>query len=87
VGKSEPMGQIFGQIDEVSGININVFIGGESGTGEELVAKAINFNSTYKTEKFIALILVLSLKRCREMNFSVTKRGPLPGHMIPVRAS
>jgi DNA-binding NtrC family response regulator len=49
------MGQIFGQIDEVSGININVFIGGESGTGNELVAKAIHFNSTYNTVNFIAI--------------------------------
>ena len=53
VGQSEPMSQIFGQIDEVSGININVFIGGESGTGKELVAKAIHFNSTYKTENLL----------------------------------
>ena len=55
VGQSEPMSQIFGQVDEVSGININVFIGGESGTGKELVAKAIHFNSTYKTGNFIAI--------------------------------
>ena len=55
VGQSDAMQQVFAQIDEVSGININVFVHGESGTGKDLVAKALHFNSAYKTGDFVAI--------------------------------
>ena len=55
IGQSDAMKQVFAQIDEVSAININVFVHGESGTGKELVAKALHFNSAYKTGDFVAI--------------------------------
>ena len=55
VGQSDVMNQVFAQIDEVSGININVFVHGESGTGKDLVAKALHFNSAYKMGDFVAI--------------------------------
>jgi len=79
VGQSEPMRQIFGQIDEVSGININVFIGGESGTGKELVAKAIHFNSTYKTGNFVAINCGAIPEMLQENEFFGHEKGAFTG--------
>ncbi|MBT7522082.1 MAG: sigma-54-dependent Fis family transcriptional regulator, partial [Nitrospina sp.] len=79
VGKSESMRQIFGQINEVSGININVFIGGESGTGKELVAKAIHFNSTYKTGNFIAINCGAIPETLQENEFFGHEKGAFTG--------
>jgi len=79
VGQSEPMRQIFGQIDEVSGININVFIGGESGTGKELVAKAIHFNSTYKTGNFVAINCGAIPETLQENEFFGHEKGAFTG--------
>jgi transcriptional regulator with PAS, ATPase and Fis domain len=79
VGQSEPMRQIFGQIDEVSEININVFIGGESGTGKELVAKAIHFNSTYKTGNFIAINCGAIPETLQENEFFGHEKGAFTG--------
>jgi len=73
------MSQIFGQIDEVSEININVFIGGESGTGKELVAKAIHFNSTYKTGNFIAINCGAIPETLQENEFFGHEKGAFTG--------
>ncbi|MZH13743.1 MAG: sigma-54-dependent Fis family transcriptional regulator [Nitrospinae bacterium] len=79
VGQSEPMRQIFGQIDEVSGININVFIGGESGTGKELVAKAIHFNSAYKSGDFVAINCGAIPEDLQENEFFGHEKGAFTG--------
>ncbi|MBT5470922.1 MAG: sigma-54-dependent Fis family transcriptional regulator [Nitrospina sp.] len=79
VGNSEPMRQIFGQVDEVSGININVFIGGESGTGKELVAKAIHFNSAYKSGDFVAINCGAIPEELQENEFFGHEKGAFTG--------
>ncbi|MEK9627863.1 MAG: sigma-54 dependent transcriptional regulator [Nitrospinota bacterium] len=79
VGQSEPMRQVFGQIDEVSGININVFIGGESGTGKELVAKAIHFNSAYKSGDFVAINCGAIPEALQENEFFGHEKGAFTG--------
>ena len=79
VGQSEPMRQIFGQIDEVTGININVFIGGESGTGKELVAKAIHFNSAYKSGDFVAINCGAIPEDLQENEFFGHEKGAFTG--------
>ncbi len=79
VGQSEPMRQLFGQIDEVSGININVFIGGESGTGKELVAKAIHFNSAYRTGDFVAINCGAIPEALQENEFFGHEKGAFTG--------
>jgi len=55
IGKSEPMKKIFELIEQVAPTNSNVFIYGKSGTGKELVAKAIHYNSRRKDQIFLPI--------------------------------
>ncbi len=52
VGKSEPMREVFRLIRKVSNSDSNVMILGETGTGKELVSKAIHYNSDRGMKKF-----------------------------------
>lgn len=53
VGKSKKMRQIFGVLERISPSQATVIVEGETGTGKELVAKAIHDNSTRKDKPFI----------------------------------
>ncbi len=53
IGKSEPMKKVLDLVQRVAPTNSNVLIMGKSGTGKELVAKAIHFNSKRKDEIFL----------------------------------
>src|SRR5450432_1285286 len=55
IGRSAPMREMFGVIGRLSGSSIAVLITGASGTGKELVAKAIHFNSPRRERPFVAL--------------------------------
>ncbi len=55
VGRSAPMQEVFGLIRRLSGSSASVLITGSSGTGKELVAKAIHFNSPRRDHPFVAL--------------------------------
>lgn len=53
VGKSKPMQEVFDLIRRISDGPCNILITGDSGTGKELVAKAIHYNSSRKENPFI----------------------------------
>ncbi|MFC1726879.1 sigma-54-dependent transcriptional regulator, partial [candidate division KSB1 bacterium] len=53
IGKSEPMQKMFDMLKDVSESSATVFIQGPSGTGKELIAKAIHYNSPRSTRSFI----------------------------------
>ena len=55
VGKSEPMLKVFHLIKQVAPTNSNVLISGKSGTGKELAAKAIHYNSRRKDNVFLPI--------------------------------
>ena len=55
VGKSKPMQQVYQQIREVAGVDATVLIEGETGTGKELVARAIHASSHRRDKPFIAM--------------------------------
>lgn len=55
VGKSKPMQLVYQRIQEVSGVDWTVLIEGETGTGKELVARAIHYSSHRKDKPFIAV--------------------------------
>jgi PAS domain S-box-containing protein len=53
VGKNPEMQKIYNLIESVSNTNSTVLILGETGTGKDLVARAIHYNSPRKDENFI----------------------------------
>jgi len=55
VGKSKPMSRIYELIEMVAPTRATVLIVGETGTGKELIARAIHHNSTRKDKPFIAV--------------------------------
>jgi DNA-binding NtrC family response regulator len=55
VGNSEAMEKVYHLIEKVSAISSNVLIFGETGTGKELVARAIHYNSERSDRPFVAV--------------------------------
>ncbi|MBE0570054.1 MAG: sigma-54-dependent Fis family transcriptional regulator [Ignavibacteriaceae bacterium] len=55
IGKSQAIAQIFDMIKAVADTDSTVLISGNSGTGKELVAKALHYNSKRSNKPFIAL--------------------------------
>ncbi len=55
IGSSEPMKKVFKVITQVAPTNSNILISGKSGTGKELVAKAIHYNSLRKNKIFLPI--------------------------------
>ena len=53
IGESEPMQRVFDLIIQVKDLDIPVLIAGETGTGKELVAKAIHFQGRRSSMPFI----------------------------------
>src|SRR5438874_394867 len=55
VGNSSKMHEVLAKLRGIAPTNVTVLIQGETGTGKELVAKAIHNNSPRKTKPFVAL--------------------------------
>jgi len=55
IGKSKPMLKVYDLIDKVAQSRASVLITGPSGTGKELIAKAIHYSSTRKDRPFISI--------------------------------
>lgn len=54
-GQSPAIKKIFSLMEKATKTNINVSITGETGTGKEVVAKAIHYNSDRKKKAFVAV--------------------------------
>ena len=55
IGNSPAMQNVYSRIQKATATNINVTITGETGTGKEVAAKAIHYNSKIKEEPFVAI--------------------------------
>lgn len=55
VGNSKPMMKVFERIRQAAATDATVLIQGETGTGKELVARAIHFNSPRQNNRFVPL--------------------------------
>ena len=55
IGRSRPMRELFQLLETVAPANSTVLITGETGTGKEVVARAIHHNSTRRTNRFAAI--------------------------------
>jgi two-component system, NtrC family, response regulator AtoC len=55
IGKSGPMTRLFQLLETVAPTNSTILITGETGTGKEVVARAIHHNGPRKLHRFVAL--------------------------------
>ncbi len=55
IGKSEVMQGIFRLIEKVAPTDATILIRGQSGTGKELIARAVHYNSLRRDKRFIAV--------------------------------
>lgn len=55
VSKSPAMEKVFHLLDRITSSNLSVLIQGETGTGKELVARALHQNGTRRKGKFVAI--------------------------------
>lgn len=55
IGKSKPLLDIFDTIRKIAPLSTTVLIQGETGTGKELIAKAIHFNGPRKNKKLVVI--------------------------------
>ena len=53
VGKSKPMQDVYGLLEKIKHSETTVLVNGENGTGKELIAKSIHYNSPRKNGAFI----------------------------------
>lgn len=53
IGKSKPMQSLYSLLDKIKTADSTVLIQGENGTGKELIAKAIHYNSLRKDKAFV----------------------------------
>ncbi len=79
IGQSEVMKKVFSVLEKASASNINVSITGDTGTGKELVAKAIHYNSERKNKPFIAVNMAAIPKELIESELFGYEKGAFTG--------
>ncbi|MDR6157064.1 DNA-binding NtrC family response regulator [Chryseobacterium sp. SLBN-27] len=79
IGQSESIKKTFSKINKALQSNINVSISGETGTGKEVVAKAIHYNSARKNKPFIAVNMAAIPKELVESEFFGHEKGSFTG--------
>jgi two-component system response regulator AtoC len=55
IGTGPAMNRIFELVETVAGLTSTVLVQGETGTGKELIAKAIHFNSPRRDQKLVSI--------------------------------
>jgi len=79
VGKSQLMQRVFDMIKTVADTESTVLVTGSSGTGKELVARAIHFNSKRKNKPFLAVNCGAISENLIESELFGHKRGAFTG--------
>jgi two-component system response regulator AtoC len=79
IGQSSAMKKTFSLIEKATKTNINVSITGETGTGKELVAKAIHYNSNRKKKPFVAVNMAAIPKELVESELFGHEKGAFTG--------
>ena len=78
-GSSLPLKKVFKLIEKAIRTNITVSISGETGTGKELVAKAIHYNSKYKKAPLVTVNIAAIPKELLESELFGFEKGAFTG--------
>jgi len=79
IGKSKPMLAVFDIIQKVAHSKATVLVTGESGSGKELIAKAIHFNSPRRNKPFVAVSCAALSETLLESELFGHERGAFTG--------
>ncbi len=79
VGKSPPMHEVFETVKKVTDTDRTVLITGKSGTGKELVARAIHFNGPRMHNRFMAVNCGAIVETLFESELFGHKKGSFTG--------
>lgn len=79
IGKSEQIMKICGWIEKASKTNITVSITGETGSGKEVVAKAIHYNSDRSKKPFVAVNVAAIPRELIESELFGHEKGAFTG--------
>ncbi len=55
IGKSKPMQELYSVLDKIASSEATVLVQGDNGTGKELIARSIHFNSPRKNASFVTV--------------------------------
>ena len=79
IGDSPMIKKVFALMEKASKTNITVSISGETGTGKEVVAKSIHFNSPQKNKPFVAVNVAAIPKDLIESELFGHEKGAFTG--------
>jgi len=79
IGKSKSMKEIFDIITQVAPTNSNILVFGSSGTGKELIAKALHYHSNRKDKIFLPINCGAISENLIESELFGHKRGAFTG--------
>jgi len=78
-GNSPALLRIFSLLEKASRTNINVSVTGETGTGKEVVSKAIHYNSERKKKPFVAVNMAAIPRELIESELFGYEKGAFTG--------
>ncbi len=79
IGNSPVIQRVFSMMEKAAKTNITVSVTGETGTGKELVAKSIHYNSPRKGQSFVAVNLAAIPKDLLESELFGHEKGAFTG--------
>ena len=79
IGQSEAIKKTFALLQKAVNTNINVSLSGETGTGKEVYAKAIHFNSERRKKPFVAVNMGAIPKKLAESELFGHEKGAFTG--------
>lgn len=79
IGRSPRMREVFRQVDRVAARDISVLIRGDSGTGKELIARAIHENSRRAGSPFVAINCAAIPESLQDSELFGHERGSFTG--------
>ncbi len=82
VGNAPAMHKVYDLIKRVSGTSSNVLVTGDSGTGKEMVAKAIHYNGPLKDKPFISVNCGAIPENLMESEMFGHKKGSFTGAVV-----